>query len=348
MARLQSGAKAFFALLKEAGQKWSEDKASQMAAAITYYTIFSLSPLLVLSVALAGLVLSGVQSELIEQIEAALGPQVASLAETLIENASGTGGTITAVSIAVALFGASNVFAQLNQALNKVWGVEQGDAAILLLVRTRFTAFGMVLLVGLLLLVALISSTLLHLLLPYLADYLGDLTGYVPLLNFFISLGLMTLLFAILFRVLPDVRVAWRDVWLGALLTALLFGLARYLIGFYVQFSSADAVYGAAGSLIVLLLWIYYSAQIFLFGASFTAVYAHNYGSRVRPAPHARLVRLRPYEKPAIMTVSPELLLPERVVTWHQKRPYLAAATGMLGLALGLFVAWLSGLRSRS
>lgn len=347
MERLQDGGKAFFTLLKEAGQKWSEVKASQMAAAITYYTVFSLSPLLVLSVALIGLVLSGGQSGLIAQVEGTLGPQVANLVQSLIENASDSGGTLTIVSIALSLFGASTVFAQLNQALNRVWGVEQGDAALWLLVRTRFTAFGMVLIVGVLLLLALVSSTLLHLLMPYLDEWLGNFSNYLSVLNFIISLGLMTLLFAILFRVLPDVQVEWRDVWLGALLTGLLFGLARYLIGIYVQFSSADAVYGAAGSLIVLLLWIYYSAQIFLFGASFTAIYAHNYGSRVRPAPHARLIGLRPYEKPTIMTVSPELLQPQRNMATQQKRPYLAAATGMLGLALGLFVAWLNGLRSK-
>jgi membrane protein len=346
--RLTNGFKAFLALLKEAGQKWSEDKASRLAAAITYYTVFSLSPLLILSIALASMFLEGATADLVIEIRRQMGSQVASLVESLIENASESGGTITIVSIAIALFGASSVFAQLNEALNKVWGVEKGDAAFLLLVRTRFTAFGMVLLVGFLLVLALVSSTLLHLLSPYLADWLGDISVYIPLLNFVISLALMTLLFAILFRVLPDVLVDWRDVWLGAFLTALLFGLARYLIGFYVQVSSAGAIYGAAGSLIVLLLWIYYSAQIFLFGAAFTAVYAKRYGSQVRAASHARLLRLLPYEKPTIMTVSPELLRPQQVVAWQEKRPYREVATGMLGLALGLFIAWLNGLRTRS
>jgi membrane protein len=340
LAGLWQGIKAFFVLLKEAGRKWGEDKASLMAAAITYYTIFSLSPLLLLSIAVAGLALEGAQSGLVIQIEQQMGSQIADLFQSLLENASESSGSVTIISIGLSLLGASTVFAQLNQALNKVWGVEQGDAALLLLIRTRFTAFAMVLLVGFLLLLALVSSTLLHLLMPYLSDWLGDVSRYLPLLNFGVSLGLMTLMFAVLFRVLPDVLVAWRDVWLGALLTALLFGLARYLIGFYVQASSAGAVYGAAGSLIVLLLWIYYSAQIFLFGAEFTAVYALRYGSRVRPARHARLSHLLPYERPALITVSPELLRPRRVVAWREKRPYREVATGLLGLALGLFVAW--------
>jgi membrane protein len=343
-----SGFKTFVALLKAAGRKWSEENAARLAAAITYYTTFSLAPLLVLSIAVASMVLDSARSNLLFQVEREMGEEIANLLRSLIENASESSGAITIVSVALSLLGASSVFAQLNEALNKIWGVEKGDAALLLLLRTRFTAFGMVLLVGVLLLLALVSSTLLHLMTPYLDNWLGDVSVYVPLVNFVVSLALMTLLFAILFRVLPDVRVAWRDVWLGALLTALLFGLARFLIGFYVQVSSAGAVYGAAGALIVLLLWIYYSAQIFLFGAAFTAVYAEKYGSRVQAARHARLRGLRPYERPAIMTVPAELLQPTRIVTWRQKRPYLAAATGMLGLALGLFVAWLNGLRSRS
>ncbi|MFO7538173.1 MAG: YihY/virulence factor BrkB family protein [Chloroflexota bacterium] len=348
MANLKQGIQIFFALLKEAGQKWSEDKASRLAAAITYYTVFSLSPLLLLSVAVAGLALEGAQSGLVAQLEQQMGTQIADLVQSLIENASESGGTITILSIGLSLLGASTVFAQLNQALNLIWGVEQGESGLLMLVHTRFLSFGMVLLVGVLLLLALISSTLIHLFTPYLAGWLGDISVYIPLLNFFVSLGLMTLLFAILFRVLPDVRVSWRDVWWGALLTALLFGLARYLIGFYVQASSAGAVYGAAGSLIVLLLWIYYSAQIFLFGAAFTAVYAHRYGSRVQPARYARRRGLRPYEKPTIMTISPELLRPRPVVTWQEKRPYREAASAVLGLALGLLVAWLNALRSKS
>lgn len=348
MDKAVSGFKAFFELLKAAGQKWSAENGSRLAAAITYYTTFSLAPLLVLSVAVASMVLDGASSDLLFQVEREMGEGIADLLRSLIENASESSGAITIVSVALSLFGASSVFAQLNEALNKIWGVEKGDAALLLLLRTRFTAFGMVLLVGVLLLLALVSSTLLHVLTPYMANWIGDLSVYIPLLNFVVSLALMTLLFAILLRVLPDVQVAWRDVWLGALLTALLFGLARYLIGFYVQVSSAGAAYGAAGALIVLLLWIYYSAQIFLFGAAFTAVYAEKYGSRVRAGRHARLRGLRPYERPAIMTLPPELLQPTRIVTWREKRPYLAAATGMLGLALGLFVAWLNGLRSRS
>lgn len=347
MTTIQQALKAFLELLKEAGQKWSEDKASRLAAALTYYTVFSLSPILILSIAMASFAIEGVQTELVAQIEQQVGEQIASLVQSLIENASESSGTITIIGIALSLFGASTVFAQLNEALNKIWGVEKGEAALLLLIRTRFIAFGMVLVVGVLLLLALISSTVLHVFMPYLPPWLGDVSGYIHVLNFFVSLGLMTLLFAILFRVLPDVLVSWRDVWLGASLTALLFGLARYLIGFYIQASGAGAVYGAAGSLIVLLLWIYYSAQIFLFGAAFTAVYARRYGSQVRPTPYAHFRGRRPYEKPTIMTVSPELLRPRQVIAWRDKRPYRETAASMLGLALGLFIAWLASLRSK-
>ncbi|HXW01096.1 MAG TPA: YihY/virulence factor BrkB family protein [Anaerolineae bacterium] len=277
-------AKTIWTLLKETFSEWSEDKASRLAAALAYYTVFALAPLLIIVIAVAGLVFGqeAARGELVTQIQGLVGQEGAQLIETMIESASKpTSGIIaTTIAIATILFGASGLFGQLQDALNTIWEVPpKPERGILGMVKDRFLSFTMVLGIGFLLLVSLIISAALSALDPYLTDLLPGSIYLIKILNLVISFGLITLLFALIYKILPDVEIAWSDVWIGAAVTSLLFNLGKFVIGVYLGNSSAGSAYGAAGSLVVLLLWVYYSAQILLFGAEFTQVYAKRYGS---------------------------------------------------------------------
>ena len=285
-------ARTIWTLLKETFSEWSEDKASRLAAALAYYTIFSLAPLLIIAIAVAGLVFGqeAAQGELVAQIQGLVGQEGAKLIETMIQSASKpTSGIIaTAIAIATILFGASGLFGQLQDALNTIWEVKpKPERSILGMVKDRFLSFTMVLGIGFLLLVSLIISAVLSALNPYLTDLLPGSIYLIQILNVVISFGVITLLFAMIYKVLPDVKIAWGDVWIGAAVTSLLFTLGKFLIGLYLGNSSAGSAYGAAGSLVVLLLWVYYSAQILLFGAEFTQVYAKRRGSWAASPPKA-------------------------------------------------------------
>lgn len=279
--------KEIWDLLKTTFSKWSADKASRLAAALAYYTIFSLAPLLIIAIAVAGLIFGrqAARGEMVSQIEDVVGQETALFVETVVENAgqSQSSGLIaTIVGLVTLVFGATGVFAQLQDALNTVWQVKPGPGrGIMGAVTDRLWSFVMVLGVGLLLLVSLAISAAL--------PALGSVTDLLPgseiwwqVLNFVISFGILTLLFGMIFKVLPDVEIAWSDVWVGAAITALLFTIGKLLIGLYLGRSSVSSTYGAAGSLVILLLWIYYSAQVLLLGAEFTQVYAARYGSRIR------------------------------------------------------------------
>lgn len=277
-----------FEQLKETAVGFSKGKGSTLAAAIAYRTLFSMAPLLVIAVAVAGWVFGeqAVTGELVAQIEGIVGEETAVLIQNLLSSASqGSSGTIaTIISVAVLFFGASGLFGQIKVALNQIWGVapppaESGLQGVVKVIKTRLLAFLLVILIGVLLLVTLAITTALSALDAYLGD---SWSGAGPVLNNLVSVGIMAVLFAIIFKVLPDAAVAWRDVGLGALVTAVLFGLGEYLISLYLTRTSVGSTYGAAGSLVATLLWIYYSAQIFLFGAEFTQVYANKFGSRVR------------------------------------------------------------------
>jgi membrane protein len=277
-------AKTIWSLLKETFSEWSEDKASRLAAALAYYTIFSLAPLLIIVIAVAGLVFGqeAARAELFAQIQGLVGQEGAQLIETMVESASQpTSGIIaTTIAIATILFGAIGLFGQLQDALNTIWEVEpKPERGIFGMIKDRFLSFTMVLGIGFLLLVSLIISAVVSALNPYLTDLLPGSIYLIQILNFVISFGVITLLFAMIYKVLPDVEIAWSDVWIGAAVTSLLFSVGKFLIGLYLGNSSAGSAYGAAGSLVILLLWVYYSTQILLFGAEFTQVYAKRYGS---------------------------------------------------------------------
>ncbi|HEY9876153.1 MAG TPA: YihY/virulence factor BrkB family protein [Candidatus Obscuribacterales bacterium] len=279
-------------LLKETFQEWQEDKAARLAAALSYYTAFSVAPLLIIVIAIVALVFGqdAAQGRIDEQIQGLVGPQGAkAIQEMIVNSRKPTEGTIaTIISFVVLFFGASGVFAELQDSLNTIWEVApkpgQGVKAV---VKHRFMSFAMVLGIGFLLLVSLGLSTALAAVGGYLGQLLPNLDIVVRLLNFAISFGVITLLFAMIYRILPDVKIAWGDVWLGAAITSLLFAIGKWAIGLYLGNSSVGSTYGAAGSFVVFLLWVNYSAQILFFGAEFTQVYANKYGSQIVPDKNA-------------------------------------------------------------
>jgi membrane protein len=283
-----------FTLIKESFQEWQKDGALDLGAALAYYTIFSLAPLLLVALAVAGLLWDRgqIQGQLIAQLQGLMGQQGAQAVQTMLENAGqqhGSGVFAGIIAVVTILFGATGVFVQLQNALNKVWDVEaRPGLGIWSFVKTRLISFGMVLGIGFLLLVSLVVSTA--------VSAIGKwATGMLPAgsealmqgLTFVVSFAFITLLFAMMFKFLPDVEIGWRDVWIGAVVTALLFTLGKFLIGLYLGKSSIASTYGAAGSLVIVLLWIYYSSQILFLGAEFTQVYATRYGSQIRPSKHA-------------------------------------------------------------
>lgn len=291
---MQIRIKSTFKLLKEAFQEWQDDKASLLAAALAYYTVFSITPLLVIAIAIAGAVFGQdtARSEIIQQINGLVGEQGAQAIETALANANQPqlSNIASIISIVLLLVGASGVFAQLQQALNTVWDVKaKPNGGIWQFIHKRLLSFGMVLAIGFLLLVSLILSAILSGVGKLEINLLPGLTPLWQLLNFAISFSLISLLFALIYKYLPDVKIRWKDVWVGAVITALLFTLGKFVIGLYLGRGSLGSAYGAAGSLIVFLAWVFYSAQILLFGAEFTQVYARKYGKKIRPDSHAEL-----------------------------------------------------------
>jgi membrane protein len=283
-------------LLKTSASEWVSDKAPRLSAALAYYTVFSLAPLLIIVLAILGFFWAGqdggAQARLMQQISGAVGPEGADAVRSILENAnrpgsnSGVLGTI--VGVVLLLFGATGVFVQLQDALNDVWEVQRrSDYGLKGLIVSRILSFGMILVIGFLLLVSLVLSVVLSTLTSFISDVGPGGEVIAQIVDFVVSVGVITLLFAFIYKVLPDVEIEWGDVWTGALVTAVLFAIGKILIGLYLGHSSTASTYGAAGSLVVLLLWIYYSAMILFFGAEITQVYAREHGSGIQPSEHA-------------------------------------------------------------
>jgi len=274
----------YFGLLKQTISEFGNDKAPRLGAALAYYTIFSLAPLLLIVIAISGLAFGhdAAQNKIFEQLRGFLGSQAAVSVQDMVKNAakpkSGTVATI--IGIVTLIFGASGVFGQLKDALNTIWDVKPREGGgILTLVKDRFLSFAMVLGVGFLLLVSLVIDTAITAIGTYAGSHLpgGEVLWHVAELIF--SFCVITVLMAMIFRLLPDLKIEWRDVWLGAAITSLLFVLGKFALGIYFAKSAVGSSFGAAGSLVIVLLWVYYSAQILLFGAEFTQVYARAHGS---------------------------------------------------------------------
>jgi membrane protein len=290
--------KGIVALFKNTASEWIQDKCPQLGAALAYFTVFSLAPLVLVLLAVFGLIFGGsdqAQHKITEQLQYLIDPSGIKVIQDIAANASKpqAGIIATAIGVVLALFGASGVFGQLQDALNTIWGVKpKPGGGVMGFIRTRFLSFAMVGGVCFLLLVSLTVESLLRGLSDYLKNMLpgGDILALTLFLVF--DVAVVISLFAMIFRYLPDAKVAWRDVWIGATLTAVLFALGKFVLGLYLGSGAAGSAYGAASSLITLLLWIYYAAQILLFGAEFTQVYANTYGTRVEPQAHAVKVKI--------------------------------------------------------
>lgn len=281
-------------IFKQTFKEWNEDKAPRLAAALSYYTVFSLAPLLVLVIAITSFIIGNnvdIRNEIMRHLQGLVGPQGAEIVSTLIERNSqpGSGILATIIGIVTLLLGATGVFGQLQDALNTIWEVKpKAGRGILGMLKDRFLSFTMVLGTSFLLLVSLVISTALAFLNQFFTDWLGGLGVLAQMINIIVSIGVVTVIFAMIFKFLPDVKIRWADVWIGSLFTAVLFTIGRILLSIYLGNSATTSAYGAAGSLVVLLLWVYYSSQILFFGAEFTQVYARMYGSRILPTPNAR------------------------------------------------------------
>jgi membrane protein len=290
-------------LLKETFSEWSNDKAPRLGAALSYYTIFALAPLLLVVIAVAGLVFGrkAAQGQLLAQISGVVGTDAGQAIQTMIAKSGSRGGGILATVVGVVTLGvgATGVVIELQDALNTVWKViPKPGRGIKGLIRDRLLSVAVVIGFGFLLIVSLVASA-------GLAAVGNVVHGWIPgwvivgyLLNYGLSVGVIGVMFAMLFKFLPDVKMAWRDVWIGAAATSLRFHLGKYLIGLYVGRASVASSFGAAGSLAILLVWIYYTTQLIFLGAEFTRVFANRYGSHVVPsnnavaAPETPLARL--------------------------------------------------------
>lgn len=269
-----------FHLLKRTISDWNDHKVPQLGAALAYYSILSLGPLLLLALAIAALIFGqdAAHGRIIAEIDDMVGHEGARAIEDMIKDSArheNTGIFAAIIGAITLLFGASGVFSQLQDSMNIIWNVKpRKDAGVWNIIKNRFVSFSMVLGTGFLLLTSLIISAALSAMSEYASGYLGDLTIPIRIIEFVISLLIVSLLFAAIFKYLPDTYVAWHDVWFGGIITSLLFTLGKFAIGFYLGQSSFSSSYGAAGSLVVLLVWVYYSSQILFFGAEFTQVYA--------------------------------------------------------------------------
>ena len=284
-------ARATWNLAYETVNEWVNDRASRKGAALAFYTVFSLAPILILSIAIAGLFFGqeAARGEIFQQVKDLLGTDAAAAIQAMIQSASrpGAGLIATAIGLVTLCIGATTALAELKDGLDQIWNAPpERTSGFWYFVRKRLLSVGLILSLGFLLLVSLVFSALVS----ALARRWGpaDATGMVlQAVNFLFSFALVTLLFAMIYKILPSVRISWKDVAIGSVITAALFSVGKALIGVYLGNSAVASSYGAAGSVILVLVWVYYSAQIFLLGAEFTKVYAHRYGSRRNlPQPH--------------------------------------------------------------
>lgn len=283
----------FFRLGKDAVQAWLDDYAPSMGAAIAFYTVFSLAPLVLIVLAIAGFFWGedAVRGQLFAQFQGLFGADGAKAVEGVVQSADspGEGAASTAISVVILAVGATTVFAELQSALDRIWEVPpmQKKTGIINMLRARLLSFGLVLGLAFLLIVSLVVSAFLSALGTWTTGLLPGMELLLQALNIVVSLAILTTLFAMIYRFMPQATVAWRDVWVGALVTAILFEVGKYLIGLYIGKAAISSSYAAAGSLVVVLIWVYYAAQVFLLGAEFTWAYANAHGSRKRiePAP---------------------------------------------------------------
>ena len=291
--------KRLFKILKEAYKGFTQNDTFVMGAALSYYTVFSIAPIFIIIISIAGIVLGpeAARGEIYSQAQSFLGKEGALQLQEMVEKAYDPGknwwGTVIAVGLL--LFGATTVFTQLQQAMNKIWSVKpKPKRGYVKLIKDRILTFGFILTLGFILLVSLMLNAAINSLTVGILNQLGlpNSSKYLfQAIDFVLSIGIVTLLFSLLYKYLPDAIIRWRDVWPGALFTSILFALGRLGIGYYLGQSDVASTYGAAGSLVLILMWVNYSSQILFFGAEFTQAYARQYGQKIIPTQYAVRVK---------------------------------------------------------
>jgi membrane protein len=270
-------------LLEETYTEWSKDNASQLGAALAFYTIFSLAPILIIIVAVVGFVLGkeSVQTYILAELAKVIGQDNGAYVMSVIQSSyqAGSGLRATLIAIALILVGSTTVCMMLKNALNTMWGVNGRPSGLLNYLKERITSSFIILVAGVFLLLSMLISSVIS----TISNFVNIPFFLFTTIDNIISIILLTLLFSMLYKMLPDVRISWGDVWVGGAVTAVLYTLGKFLLGLYLARSTVSSAYGAAGSLVVLLLWVYYSAQIIFLGAEFTQVYARKYGSEIVP-----------------------------------------------------------------
>lgn len=344
-------------LLRETYEEWSQDQAPRLAASLAYYTLFALAPLLVIVTAIAGLVFGQEAStgQLFGQIEGMVGKEGAAAIQQMVASANKpVEGTFAAIlGVITLLLAAAGLFGELQYALNTIWGVRaKPQGGIMNMIRQRFFSFSMVLGTGFLLLVSLVISSVLAALSTYFQNLVPGFDVLWQILNFVISFLVTSVLFMLMYKVIPDVEVAWRDVAIGAIVTALLFSIGRFAIAFYLGRGSYGSTFGTAASLVIVLVWIYLSAQILFFGAEFTQVYARMRGAEIRPSDHAEAIGLcedTPSAKPKVVMQSADAKAQLEERRAKEAEPPLPAGStpyvGTLGIVVGVVFGFLAGRR---
>ncbi|GEO03440.1 hypothetical protein AAE02nite_11040 [Adhaeribacter aerolatus] len=290
--------KGSWVLLRDTWYEFLEDNAFDKGAALAYYTIFALPPILIIIINSIGWVFGedAVSGEIYFQIKGLIGSEGALEVQRMVENISQSNELTfsTVVGLVTLLLSATGMFISMQNSLNVIWGVKpKPKREYLKMVKDRLLSFAMILSITFLLLVSLVVHALMAKIGNYLLGFLGDTAVIlIQMLNTIFSLTVVTFLFSAIFKFLPDAKIRWRDVWVGSIVTALLFGLGKYLIGLYLGNSNIASVYGAAGTVIVILVWVFYSSQILFFGSIFTLIYSRKFGSNIYPSPYAvRVIR---------------------------------------------------------
>jgi membrane protein len=285
---MRVNAKSIWSLVKEAAEDWDNDNASSLAAALACYTLLSIAPLVVMAVSIGGMLFGrdAARGQIANELGSIVGSEAANAIQSIAANAKdpAPGITSTVVGAVVLLLGASGVFIELHSALNTIWEVKpKPGRGVMGFIRDRLFSFAMVMAVAFLLLVSLILSAFLAAVGHFFAETLPGGEFLWQVVNFLVSLGVTTLLFALIYKYVPDAEIVWRDVWLGAAVTAVLFSIGKLLLALYIGKSSFASSFGAAGSLVALVVWVYYSSQIVFLGAEFTQAWARRFGGRIRP-----------------------------------------------------------------
>jgi membrane protein len=343
---------------KEAFKGFGDDKVTKLSASLAYYTVFSLGPLLIVIIFLSGIILGheAAQGGIYDQLQKFIGKDGAAQIQEIIKNASvsGKGGIAATIGVITLLIGATTVFGEIQDSINGIWGLKpRPKVGFMKLIKNRLLSFGMVGTLGFLLLVSLAATAVVEGIGNRLKNIFPDVTVVVfYIVNLVLTLGVTTVLFAIIFKVLPDAKIKWKAIWPGAIATSLLFLIGKFAISLYISTSNVGSTYGAAGSLVVLLVWIYYSAIILYFGAEFTKAYALKKGARVVPNEYAEwnkepVVPNAATKEPAAARPKKERAKPQRIpqvalaarerIEYEKKKKGPGMGTVLMGLALYYF-----------